>query len=396
MSPIRGLTDTVRPAFRTIGKLRKGGEAKRTTDGKMIKMGDDLSYFRFTSDQPEVIEAFADAYGRTPALVRAYLPYPLVDDNFSCWKEAWSQGGLVHRCDGQTMTIWLDDKGKYQRTPKSCDGGCDEVGRLTLIIPELLRAGYVGYVCLETHGLNDLLSIQACLLAAFASRMGNPLGLRGIEWNVRRVKEKISTPMGNGKRARRDKWLVKIEPAADWVQLQLEQAHATTMALPAPTATQRTVDVETGEIVEVVDDDYQEEAEVEAQPVGQPEAQSKARTVPPSQDEYNDEAPPDYQPKQVTQHPRPAAEAAPANPTPTPERPTQAMLTRFAQLWRDAAELKLDTEDLVIKDFESRESVVAKGRQLAARIDAAKAAAFKAAPSHLEVETSGTKQESAF
>ncbi len=369
--PIRGLTDTVRPAFRTIGKLRKGGEAKRTTDGKMIKMGDDLSYFRFTSDQPEVIEAFADAYGRTPALVRAYLPYPLVDDNFSCWKEAWSQGGLVHRCDGQTMTIWLDDKGKYQRTPKSCDGGCDEVGRLTLIIPELLRAGYVGYVCLETHGLNDLLSIQACLLAAFASRMGNPLGLRGIEWNVRRVKEKISTPMGNGKRARRDKWLVKIEPAADWVQLQLEHAHAETMALPAPISTpERVIDVDTGEIIETVDDDYQEATVNEAQPEQPAEA--------------------------AAAQPAPEATVQP-NPTPaSPERPTQGMLTRFAQLWRDAAELKLDTEDLVIKDFESRESVVAKGRQLAARIDAAKAAAFKAAPSHLEVATSGTKQEAAF
>ncbi len=269
---IIGLTDTVTAAFPTIGRLRKGGPAP-TKDGKITKPGPDLQYFRFTSEQPEVVAAFMDAYGGTPALVRAYLPYPDVETNFSCWKEKWVAGGLVHRCDGQSMTIWLGQDGKYQRGAKACDGGCDEVGRLALIIPELVRAGYVGYVTLETHGLNDMLSIQASLMAAWASRAGNPLGLRGIEWNVRRVKEKISTPGENGKRVRRDKWLVKVEPAADWVQLQLEQAHATTMALPAPRAVERTIDTETGEIVDAVDDDYQEEdVEVEAVSDPQPEA----------------------------------------------------------------------------------------------------------------------------
>jgi hypothetical protein len=179
---------------------------------------------------------------------------------------------LVHRCDGQVMTIWLGKEGKYHRNPQPCDGGCQEVGRLALIIPELVRAGYVGYVTLQTTGLNDMLSIQASLLAAWAARAGNPLGLKGIQWNVRRVKEKISTPGENGKRVRREKWMVKVEPAADWVQLQLEQAHAETMALPAPRAKPAAtiIDSETGEIIETADDDYQdepEEMESEAQPV---------------------------------------------------------------------------------------------------------------------------------
>ncbi len=260
MCPIVGLTDTVRPALPTIGKLRKGGEAQRNSSGQVVKMGPDLSHFRFTSDRAEVAAAFEDAYGETPALVRIYLPYADVDRNFACWREKWSQGGLVHRCDGETMQIWLGPDGQYHKTPKPCDGGCDEVGRLSVIVPELVQAGYVGYVTLETHGIHDLLSIQGSLLAAAEARAGNDLGLRGIQWNLRRVQERISTPAGNGKRARREKWLVKLEPAADWVQLQLQAAHNATMMLPAPSreaarmheqeADVVPVDPATGEIIE--------------------------------------------------------------------------------------------------------------------------------------------------
>ncbi len=281
--PIKGLTDSVQAAFPRIGKLCKGGPATRSTDGKMIRMGEDLDHWRFTSDQPEVVAAFEDAYGEAPVFVNAYLPYADVDRAFQTWKEKWAAGGLVHRCDGETMTIWQDDRGQYQRTPRPCDGGCDEVGRLALLIPELVSAGFVGYVTAETHGLNDLLSIQASLMAAAESRVGNPLGLRGIQWRLSRRKEKVSTPMANGKRGRRDKWLVKLEPAADWVQLQIQQAHAETMALPAPRVTEpRVIDQDTGEIIETKDDDYQEAAASEAQPVAQPAPEPPTTADPPA------------------------------------------------------------------------------------------------------------------
>ncbi len=358
--PIKGLTDSVQAAFPRIGKLCKGGPATRSTDGKMIRMGEDLDHWRFTSDQPEVVAAFEDAYGEAPVLVNAYLPYADVDRAFQTWKEKWAAGGLVHRCDGETMTIWLDDKGKYQRTPRPCDGGCDEVGRLALLIPELVSAGFVGYVTAETHGLNDLLSIQASLMAAAESRIGNPLGLRGIQWRLSRRKEKVSTPMGNGKRGRRDKWLVKLEPAADWVQLQLQQAHAETMALPAPSGIQeRVVDLETGEIIETKDEDYHvEEPRSEAQPVGQPTPE---------------------------QTPTPAVEAQPANPTPAPAktlakpdpngRPSKGILTRWQELYREAGEFGIQADDLVFDPNKVTHSVAfERARSLAMRIEVEKAA----------------------
>ncbi len=220
----------------------------------MLNFGPDLDYFRFVADpeRPEIQEAFDDAHGEQPASLLVYLPYADVERNWACWKEKWSAGGLVHRCDGETMTVWQDTVGQYQRTPRPCDGGCKPVGRLSLLLPELIAAGFVGYVVFESHSLNDILSIQASLLAAAEARKGVEMGLRGIPWTLRRAKQAISTPSGQGKRARREKWLVKIEPVAQWVQLEMDRAKAATLMLPAPSLQapmgERVVDEDSGEI----------------------------------------------------------------------------------------------------------------------------------------------------
>lgn len=230
--PIKGLTDNIRPAFPIIGKLRKGGE--KGPKG----IGPDLSYFRFTSERPEIVRAFHEAYGDQPTLINVFLPYITPDENFSVWKEKWVAGGMIHRCDGETMSIWLGPDHRYHREPAPCpyhsseksdseqrsDPPCEEVGRLSLMIPELIREGYVGYVSLETHSIHDIRSIYATLLATSEARHQNPYGLRGVQFVLRRVPETISVPgWGNnaGKRQRTQKFLVKLEPAASWVENQL-------------------------------------------------------------------------------------------------------------------------------------------------------------------------------
>lgn len=248
MSPIKGLTDDVAPRFPRLGKLRKGGPSveKVNKDGrKYNSYGPELEYFRFTAT-PEVEAAFQAAYGEQPALIHVYLPYDSVDENFATWREEWSGGGLVHRCDGQTMTIWRTADGKYSQQAKPCDGTkCKPVGRLEVIIPELWGAGFVGHVTLETHSLHDLRNITAALLAtAQAGR-----GLRGIQFNLRRVKAQISTPAGNGQRATREKWLVSLEPNPDWVQLQLQAARER-QGLPLLPAPVSIVDQATGEVID--------------------------------------------------------------------------------------------------------------------------------------------------
>ena len=88
--------------FPCIGKLRKGG--KKTPK----KPGEDLTYFRFDTDDERAAEMFEQAYGKEPDTLPVYLPNQTVDGNFQAWQEAWLSGGLQHRCDGETCVLWLD------------------------------------------------------------------------------------------------------------------------------------------------------------------------------------------------------------------------------------------------------------------------------------------------
>lgn len=244
---IKGLTDNVLPAFPFLGKLRKGGEKQ---DGKV---GRELKYWRFTSENPDVVRAFHEAYGDQPVALSVYLPYSDVLTNWATWKEAWKSGGLEHRCDGEVCQIWRTQQGTYSREPKPCPGGCKDVGRLVVWLPELIKAGYVGFVTMETHSNHDLRKITGTLNAVAQSRANDPQGLQGIEFTLRRKKEMISTPDGRGGRATREKWLVSIEPVASWAATYLSMAAGGSIGV-LPSAPGM-VDAETGEIFDDEDDD---------------------------------------------------------------------------------------------------------------------------------------------
>lgn len=233
--PIIGLTRRIDVEDQThrlvYGTLRKGGPKPNDK-----QPGPDLDHWRFVSERPEVAAAFVAAYGDKPRVVDAYLPFPQMERNWITWREQYSHGGLLHRCDGQTMCRWRTSDGSFQEGEKPCpyfagkertkqDPGCVAVGRLYLIVPALLQAGYVGLVTLETHGKNDCLAITTSLIDIESKARGN---LSGILLSVMRVQQTISTPAWSeddkkaGKRNRTAKWLVKIAPAADWVMAQLE------------------------------------------------------------------------------------------------------------------------------------------------------------------------------
>ena len=92
--PIKGLTNQA-PQFPCVGELRKGSQQSGGN------MGKDLTYFRFTSDIPEVMESFESAYDGEPRLINVFLPFRYVDDNWEAWQEEWVASGLRHRCDGE-------------------------------------------------------------------------------------------------------------------------------------------------------------------------------------------------------------------------------------------------------------------------------------------------------
>lgn len=281
--PIQGiLNETELSRYPSLGKLRKGG-AKTEKGGP----GKDLETFRFTSDQADVQECFNKAFGETPVTLTVFMPYKRLDDNFSTWKEEWEGGGLVHRCDGVTCTLWWDKASKtYSHKAKPCPGGCKPVGRLNFFVPELLKAGFVGFVTMETHGKHDIRSILLSLSSVVNDRGAEDL--TGIAFTLRRAKGQISYLKQDGTRAHRGISFVQLVPAVEWVRRQLTAQRAL-VALPSgiesiPEARRpgTVIDSETGEIIEPVDAEFEEETEAS----GELEAGGMVDT-----DENKDDAP---------------------------------------------------------------------------------------------------------
>lgn len=239
-------------AFPCIGKLRKGGV--RPESGKAP--GKDLTYFRFDSDDARANAHFRATYGDEPTTINVFLPHQTAAQNFSCWQEAYVAGGLMHRCDGETCVIWLDGK-KYSTEPKPCPGGCKEVGRLMVIIPELQR---FAYVTVETHSINDIIRLQENLQAVEFLR-GD---MRGIPFILKRTPVEISTPTPDGKRARREKWLLSIEVDPAWAALQLESMHRAALTVNGVTVDESRM------LTTAYDEDDEDEIEVVTTATGMP------------------------------------------------------------------------------------------------------------------------------
>lgn len=211
-----------------IGKLFKGApkQTKKRTDGTEYQtFGAELDYWRFESDLPHVADAFREAFGDKPRVLPVYLPFRTSTENFEAWREAYTAGGLAHRCDGETCVLWFDPSvkpnGDYSSVAIPCPAksmppdkakrdGCKPVARLQVIIPALNE---LGFVTMETHSLNDILHLDRALAAFEALRPQD--GLRGIPFELSRFEKEISTPR-EGKRVRVKKWLVALRPLAQW------------------------------------------------------------------------------------------------------------------------------------------------------------------------------------
>lgn len=249
MSPIAGLTDreSAVPRLPVLGQLRKGEPRPESGD----RPGRDTDHFRFTSRAPEVAAAFKEAYGSAPQALPVYLPYPRVNENFQTWQEEWVRGGLVHRCDGETVSLWFDPKRLvYVRSPRvdgkpmPCPRGCSPTGRLYVVLPGLVVAGHVGLVLLTTGSVHDILAIHGGLISV-AQRND----LTGVGFTLRRTETEITAVQqvqGERKRVRRPYWRVELVPDPAWMRVKLEQERRAALGLPAGP----TIDGETGEVVE--------------------------------------------------------------------------------------------------------------------------------------------------
>lgn len=205
--------------------MRKG--ERKTQENKP---GKDLTYFRFTSEgDMAAAQLFHQAYPDQEALrnINVFLPYQTTDENIDAWIEEWVAGGLVHRCDGRICVLWRKPDGSYSLKTRPCEN-CKgkQVGRLSVIVPEL---GRLATITVLTTSIHDIMNLTK-QLRSYESFNGD---LRGIPFVIRRRPKSISTPRKNGKRVRQEKWLLSIETQPQWTALQfgaMERA-----ALPAGT-----------------------------------------------------------------------------------------------------------------------------------------------------------------
>jgi hypothetical protein len=231
---IIGLTDTssVTAAYPVIGKLRKGAPKTGNAPGR------DIDHFRFTSDNPDVLAAFEAAYPTPEAKrqINCLVVGATPDVALDSWYEHWDASKMTRRCNGQTIEVECGKDGRYlshqglsaELRPR-CKGcprmasskdTCKPVGRLSVIVEELLRAGYVGRVTVETHSLHDLRQLSANLYKAYQD-FGD---LERLPFLLRRVEAEVSTPRPDGGRSKVRKWLLQLQPSAKWVSVQHQLA----------------------------------------------------------------------------------------------------------------------------------------------------------------------------
>lgn len=246
--PIKGLTDRG-VAFPQIGNIRKGTKKEPVIDkatGKprldqygnpVMMQGKDLPYFRVEFDEREVkaIARFNQLYpDGKPVAITVLLPFDDIERVWNPWREAYTAGALLHRCDGEyinyainpaTGEIVIKNGLDANGNPVKCDlkdnpdkrKRCKPTGRLSVIIPELER---LAYLIVHTTSIWDIAHISEQLAGA---KEVNGKHIAGIPFILRRKWYQISTPddKNNGKRIRRPKCLIDIEPDPEWVSRKL-------------------------------------------------------------------------------------------------------------------------------------------------------------------------------
>ena len=267
---IKGLTDTasVAPRWSRLGKLRKGAPKPEKGPGR------ELPYWRFTAEgrnAAAIEQAFTSKFGKEPVAVEVFLMAATPDDAFPSWMEFWKQSSLERRCDGETCHLRRVGA-QMVRQPVACicaqemakapnsKPNCVKVGRLSVVIPALIEAGFIGEVVVETHSGDDLRTLAARLSVVYQTALQYGGDLRGVPFILSREPVSMSTPRDNGERVKATKYQVRLEPAQAWTARALEQTRTASlalasgerMAIAAPAAAAlpapRPIDMTTGEI----------------------------------------------------------------------------------------------------------------------------------------------------
>lgn len=222
-------------AFPEIGQVRKGVKEEFTrADGSKYTRPVDLDYFRvvFVEGEEAAAEKFRAVYGEQPQEINIRFPFNDIDRLWSSSLSGFLAGGLVAQSDGE-IYLYLRDGITNQdivRNGKRLDNGeampynpdepatyymdknntrqpvfCEPSGLLRVMVPELERAAFLTVV---TNSWHDIEAIEAYLEGLWGLTNGN---IQGLPVVLKRRPNMISTPGSDGKRVRREKWLLHLE-----------------------------------------------------------------------------------------------------------------------------------------------------------------------------------------
>jgi len=249
--------------FPEIGRIRKGAPKEEGAAPK------DLDYFRVDifPHEEKAIEDFSRHYPDEPKEINIRFPFNEINSVWMTALEAYTAGAMYAQSDGE-IYIYLKDgmtgdilvkdgidletgeprpykedepathytNSKGEKIPLHCK----PTGRLRVMIAELKRAAFFTVV---TNSWNDIEQITAQLNGLDALSNGN---IQGLPIQLKRRPKMVSTPGANGKRVRREKYLIELEVDPEYTAARFDELKRQVM--PSLSDGGETIDAEIKEI----------------------------------------------------------------------------------------------------------------------------------------------------
>lgn len=316
-------------AFPEAALIRKGTAKQIGQNGKET-VGKDLNdKFRvqfYPGVDPAIVKTFTDVYGLTPQRIKAFIPFPHISEAFSSFNEAHNAGRMIAQADHDHYLMKRNPlNGQYEvrngepYTPfqpgekisytnhqgKIIELPIKATNRLRLVIPEVVMTGRLVTFTFKSTSVYDRFNLEQQLgaIQALANTL-NRGNAAGIPFWLYRAEREITWNKADGSASRIKKWLVHLEPDAEWVKSAFERMSKFALtgsnapALPTPEEPLE-VDDDFGDDPEEDDDDalFGEEPVI---------LEGQARDVPPPPPATR----PASQPARTTPRPAPATRPA--------------------------------------------------------------------------------------
>lgn len=329
-------------AFPEVALIRKGNP--KTASGVGKDLNDKFRVQFYPGVDPAIVKTFTDAYPGQPTRIRAFIPFPHISEAFSSFNEAHNAGRMIAQADNEHFLMKRNPlTGQYEVrngepfTPfqpgekiaytnhqgKTIELPVKTTNRLRLVIPEIVMTGRLVTFTFKSTSVYDKFNLEQQLgaIQALANTL-NRGNAAGIPFWLYRAEREITWNKPDGSASRIKKWLVHLEPDAEWVKNAWQRMSnmaltgGAAFSLPAPDVPLE-VDDDFGDDPEDDEVDFSDDNGVfdtTARDVQPPAPQPAPRPTPPP-------APRQPAPRQPAT--RPAASSIPRTLPPAPPKTVQ-------------------------------------------------------------------------